>query len=286
MSHQAPEADKRAYWTAQMDEAFAFMERMRSYPVEECGEEVASLVEASEGLEVVFSDSKINHHYPRVYAVRQGLIPSFQAVAREINERGWILKVEDGYRSPEMQRAQSHNPVHFDVILAKTIWELNGSLPDPAMMLRRMSAMIATRCKIGTHISASAIDISVFDRATGQELDRGGRSVTYVELSERTPMTSPFITSEQRENREQIESIFRKHGWIAYPYEFWHFSQGDCYVEALTNPGRPAKYGPVRYDGGKITPILHPESDELLEPVEFYEKQIAAALQRIGSERK
>lgn len=278
----ASEASKRAYWTQQMDEAFAFMERMRSYPVEECGEEVASLIEASKGLDVIFSDSKINHHYPRVYVVREGLVPSFQAVARDINERGWTLKVEDGYRSPEMQRAQSHNPVHFDVILEKTIWELDGRLPDAAMMLRRMSAMIATRCKIGTHVSASAIDISVFDRASGQEIDRGGRSKTYVELSERTPMTSPFITAEQRQHRQEIEAIFLRHGWVAYPYEFWHFSQGDCYTEALTHPGRPARYGPVRYVGGKITPIPHPESDALLESEEFYEKQIAAALTRIG----
>lgn len=267
----------RRYWIEQMDEAFAFMEAMRRYPVEECGEALVSLRDAAEGLEVEFSETLINGCFPRVYFVREGLIEPFRGVAREMNERGWVLKVEDGYRSPEMQRAQSHNPAHFDGVLEKVIWELDGALPGPELMLRRLSALIATRCRVGTHVSGSAIDISVLDRASGREIDRGG---PYIEISERTPLASPFVTSEQSRNRVEITALMKRHGWFAYPYEFWHFSAGDCYAESIAGEGKVARYGAVRFDGVAQVPMPEAESDALLEPLEFYRTQIEAALAR------
>jgi D-alanyl-D-alanine dipeptidase len=272
-------SEARAFWTLRMDQAFNFMEKMRTYPLEECGEEMISLGEVTKGLEILFSTNLLNNQFPRVYFIRSGLADSFRKIATEMNDRGWILKVEDGYRSPEMQRAQSHNPKHFDTILQKVIWELGGKIPPPDMMLRRMSAMIATRCRIGTHVSGTAVDISVFDKSTGKEVDRGG---SYIEFSVRTPMNSPFITPEQHANRQQITDIFARHGWITYPFEFWHYSSGDSYAQFLTNSGKPSRYGPVRFDGKKIEIISGPDCDDLLEPVEFYEKQIHAALNRLN----
>lgn len=90
------------------------------------------------------------------------------------------------------------------------MWELGGRVPDPAFLLRRVSALIVTRWRIGTHVSGSAIDVSVFDRTTGSEILRGGK---YIEISARTPMDSPFITEDERNNRQRITEIFRAHGW-------------------------------------------------------------------------
>lgn len=275
------DASAQAYWTLKMEEALEFQETMRTYPVADCGEPLASLREAADGLEVEFSTTMINACHPRVYFCREGLIPSFQAVARTMNERGWVLKVEDGYRSPIMQRAQTHNPKHFDLILQKCIWELGGELPSPEFLLRRMSALVATRCRVGTHVSGSAIDISVLDRDTRVELPRGGRSSNYVEISERTPMDSPFVTEEEGENRRRITDLLQEHGWKAYPWEYWHYSQGDCYAEYLTKSGRPSRYGPVEFDGTNSTSMDLVEADQLLEPVEFYQKQMVAALKRL-----
>lgn len=264
-----------------MEEAISFMEDMRTYPVQECGEPMASLVEAADGLEVRFSTSKINNEHPRVFFCREGLIEKFRTVAREMNDRGWVLKVEDGYRSPEMQRAQSHNPRHFDLILKNTIWELGGAIPDPALMLRRMGAIIALRCRVGTHVSGSAIDISVFDRETGAEIERGGH---YIEISECTPMDSPFISEQERLHRQEIQTLLARHDWHAYPWEFWHFSSGDSYAESLRNTGKPGRYGPVHFDGRSIVPIDDATSDQLLEPLEFYQTEIQAALKRLDSQ--
>ena len=271
----------RDYWKDQMERAFAFMEKMRTFPVRECGEGMVSLQEATEGLKVEFSTTKINDEHPRVWNVRAGLGDSVRAIAKEMNERGWILKFEDGYRSPAMQRSITHSSRIFDSILRAVMWELGGETPSPEFMLRRVSVLVATRCKVGTHISGSAIDISVIDQKTGKEIPRGG---PYIEISERTPMNSPFVTAEESTNRKEITALLLRRGWYAYPFEFWHYSSGDCYAEDIASSGQPARYGPVVFDGGSTTPIGPAEADALLEPVAFYRRQIAAALARIPAQ--
>ena len=271
-------ANARAYWTSQMEMASEFMEKMRHYPLKECGETLVPIAEVVGGAEVRYSDRPFNETFSRIFSIRAGLGPSLKRVAREMNERGWLLKIEDGYRSPAMQRSLTHSHKIFDSILRAVMWELGGSVPDPAFMLRRTTAMVATRCRIGTHISGSAIDISVLDRGTGEEIPRGG---PYLEISERTPMESPFVSEKERTNRREITALFRRHDWLAYPHEFWHYSGGDSYGEYLSGSGRPARYGPVKIENGTIQPILDPESDALLEPLEFYSRQIEAALDRL-----
>src|SRR5437867_1439294 len=87
---------RRAYWTQQMDQAWDFMAAMRQYPVQECGEKPVSLTEATEStaLEVQFNATKFAEHFERLFYLRQGQIRDFVAAAREMNERGWILRVE------------------------------------------------------------------------------------------------------------------------------------------------------------------------------------------------
>ena len=270
----------RAYWTRQMELAFDFMERMRFYPLQECGEGMVSIHEALEGLKVEFSSSPTDARYPQVYFIRVGLRQSLQRVARELNERGWILKIEDGYRSPAMQRAKSQAPGIFDAILRKVIWELGGTVPTTEFMLRRLSVLVATRCRVGTHVSGSAIDISVIDRMTGSEIGRGG---SYLEISERTPFDSPFVEPEERSHRNEIADVFRRHSWFAYPFEFWHFSSGDSYAEYLSGSGAAARYGPIIFENGTTLAMSAAESDALLQPHEIYRSRIASALARIKS---
>jgi len=76
-----------------------------------------------------------------------------------------------------MQRDVGLQEYIFDFILRKVIWENNGKIPSPELMLRRLTAFI------GTHLSGSAIDISVYQASNLSELDCGG---TYLKMSELT----------------------------------------------------------------------------------------------------
>jgi D-alanyl-D-alanine dipeptidase len=270
---------RRAYWAEQMQLGYDLIQVVLPFEVRECGEGLASIPDAAEtaGVEMLFSDSKIAGDLERVFFMREGLIKDVITIGREMNERGWILKIEDGYRSMEMQRQLVRKPDVFDAILKKCIWENGGQLPPVEMVFRRAIVLIANIPKIGTHMSASAVDISVFRRDDGGEVWRGN---PYLEMSERTPMRSPFIEAEDLQNRLDITTMMEAHGFVHFPYEFWHYNQGDAMGHILSDQPAPARYGPVHWDPrtNAVTPYEDPVSP--LNPLDVIETEVAAAMQR------
>lgn len=257
----ADDAARRAYWTAQMDEAYAFMQRMRDWPIDECGEPLVALPDAAaaDGVKVVFSARPASNGAPRLYLLRAGLLAPFLAVARAMNARGWVLKVEDAYRTVDMQRDNVRLPGLFAAVLRKTGWECGGRTPPLELVTRRLAALIAATPRAGTHLAGSALDVSVLDRATGHEIDRG---FPYLEMSEATPMASPFVSPAGQRHRREITALFARHGFEAYPWEFWHYNAGDVYAACLRRTGLPARYGPVHCDPatGAVTPVADPNA--------------------------
>lgn len=247
MSVIGDEAERRAYWARKMDEAFAFMQAMESYPVCDCGEPLANLETAvtAGDVKVVFSSLPHVQGLPRLFYLREGLIDRFVAAARDFNGRGWALKIEDAYRTPFMQKNLAIREDLFARIHHRTVWELGGKRPSVELLQRRVAALVAMSPKTGTHVSGSAIDVSVVRLEDGVEVDRGG---AYLELSEKTPMTSPFIQEAARLNRTAITELMAHHGFSTYPWEFWHYNQGDVYDAYLTRNGQPGRYGPVDFD--------------------------------------
>ena len=275
------EDNARAYWAQQMDNAYEFMMRAADYPVRECGEPLLSLrtAAADASVEVEFAQTKVVDDFDRLFYLRRGLIDDFVDIAGQMNRRGWILKVEDAYRTPLIQKKLGCKSNVFDVILSVVMWETGDKTPDLDLMIRRQASLTASSAKVGTHISATAMDISVLDRDTGEELDRGG---PYIEISELTPMASPFVSDRARLNRDGITEVMNSRGFLAYPYEFWHYSKGDAYCEMLNQTGKPARYGPINYDvkTDTITSIEDPTRC-LNSPAEL-EQELARALKRLG----
>ena len=284
MTDRNDDDERRAYWAAKMEEAFAFMGHIRHYPVAECGEPVLPLVDAvaGAGVEVAFSERPHVQGLPRLYLLRAGLIDDFIDCAREMNERGWVLKVEDAFRTLAMQKHLARAPYTFDVVLERLLWECNGAHPPVDLVMRRVGALVAAAPKVGTHMSGSAIDISVLDRANGEEIDRGR---PYLEMSELTPMDSPFISAVARANRAAITALMGRHGFVTYPWEFWHYNQGDAYDHFLNQTGQAARYGAVHVNlaDGRVQTIEEP-----LTPLNSHaeiEGEMRAAMQRRSQKR-
>jgi zinc D-Ala-D-Ala dipeptidase len=273
------DAERREYWAAQMELGYEFVERLLEFPVNECNEGFASIREAVEAsdVEVLFSDSKIAGDLDRVFYMRESLIDDVLAIGRDMNDRGWVLKIEDGFRSLEMQGTLVRKPEVFDSILQKCLWESGGEIPSVEFVFRRAIVMVANIPKIGTHMSGSAIDISVFQR-DGNEVWRGG---PYLDVSERTPMRSPFISESELQNRLQITEVMESHGFMHFPYEFWHYNKGDAGAHILTDNPEPAGYGPVNWDSETniVTSVADPMSP--LNPLDVIESEIAAAMKRL-----
>lgn len=279
MTEQTDDGARRAYWTEQMDRGYDLVDQLLTFPVDECYESFAPIPDAAEaaGVEIQFSDSKIAGDLDRVFFLRRSLVDDVVAIGRDMNERGWILKIEDGFRSLAMQRALVRKPEVFDAILQKCIWEVGGVVPSVEFVFRRAIVMVANIPKIGTHMSGSAIDISVLRRDDHSEVWRGG---PYLQVDEKTPMLSPFITEEERHTRIEITAILESHGLVHFPFEYWHYNKHDACAHVLTGKSEPARYGPVNWN---------PESNEVshvddqlqpLHPLEGIEQEIDAAMKR------
>lgn len=271
---------RREYWAEQMELGYGMVEQLLAFPVAECGEGFASIPAAAEaaGVEMRFSTTKIAGDLDRVFFLRESLIDDVIAIGRDMNQRGWILKIEEGFRTLEMQSSLVRKPSVFDSILRRCIWEIGGEVPSVEFVFRRAIVMVANIPKIGTHMSGSAIDVSVFRRDDGSEVERGG---PYIEVSEKTPMRSPFITEKELRNRLEITSMMEAHGFMHFPYEFWHYNKGDAGDHILNDKPEPARYGPVNWnpETNEVTPVEDPLSP--LNPLPQIEKEIAAAMGRL-----
>jgi D-alanyl-D-alanine dipeptidase len=273
------ETARRGYWAELMEAGYDVVERVLAFEVDECGEPLASIPDeaAEAGVEMLFSTSKIAGDLERLFFIRQGLVQPLLAAARAMNDRGWVLKIEDGYRTLDMQAQLGRKPEVFDAILRKCIWECGGTLPTAELVFRRAAVLVANLPKVGTHMSASAIDVSVFRRDDGTEVWRGN---PYLEMSERTPMRSPFVEPEALANRLAISEILEAHGFVHFPFEFWHFNQGDALGNVVAGLHAPGRYGPVDWDPAtnRVTPCDDPLRP--LNPLDVFDREIRAALER------
>ena len=272
-------ASARAYWAEQMEKGYELVQSIMAFAVQESGEGFASLQDtvADDGVEIHFSTSKIAGELDRVFFIRESLVHDVIAIGHEMNNRGWILKIEDGYRSLNMQKQLGSKAELFDAILRKCIWENGGLIPPVDLVFRRGSVLIANVPKVGTHMSGSAIDISVFRRDDGSEVWRGN---PYLEMSERTPMRSPFVEREWVQNRVEITAIMETYGFMHFPFEFWHYNKGDALGHILTGNSAPAAFGPVHWDPAtnKVTAVA--DSTRPLRPLPEIEREIATAIAR------
>ena len=278
MTDTTDDAKRRAYWAEQMEAGYELVQRILPFEVEECGEGLADIHAAAEagGVEMLFSDSKIVDDLDRIFYIREGLVDDVIAIGRDMNARGWVLKIEDGYRTRDMQTRLGRKPEVFDAIVQKCAWE-HGGPPPPELVYRRALVLVANLPKAGTHMSASAIDISVFNRDDSTEVWRGG---PYIEMSERTPMRSPFVSEEQLKNRLNITAMMEARGFVHFPYEYWHFNKADAMGHVLAGLAAPARYGPIDWD--PQTNEVTPYADALgpLNPLEQMEQEIALAMCR------
>jgi len=276
------EAARVAFWVEYMEQSYALTEAIMRHPLQESREGFASIRAAAEaaGVDVRFSTTQLAGKFERLFVIRESLIPDLVAIARDMNARGWVLKIEDGYRTREMQTALGRAPAVFDRILQSCIRECGGRRPPVELVSRRAMVLVANVPVTGTHMAGAAVDISVLRRADGAEVWRGK---PYLEMSEYTPMNSPFVSAEERHNRQEITRVMERHGFLHYPGEFWHYNKGDSLYQIQARTGQPGRYGPVDWDPAtnRVTPYGDPLG--VLTPLETLESLVQQSLVRLGT---
>jgi D-alanyl-D-alanine dipeptidase len=275
------ETARIAFWTEYMERSYALAEAIMRHPLQESRETFGSIRDAARdaGVEMAFSDTRIGGQFERLYYVRASLLPDLVAIARDMNAQGWILKIEDAYRTRQMQTALGRAPAVFDRIVAACQRECGGKRPPVELVFRRAMCLVANVPMTGTHLAGAAVDVSVLRRSDGSEVWRGK---PYLEMSEVTPMDSPFVSVEERANRLGITRLMERHRFLHYPGEFWHYNQGDSLYQIQAETGRPGRYGPVDWDPAtnQVTPFADPFA--LLTPRDLLDGMIEQALQRLA----
>lgn len=91
---------------------------------------------------------------------------------------------------------------------------------------------VANPAKGSKHNRGCAVDLSLYDLATGKEIEMTG---AYDEMTERSYPNYTGGTEKQRKMRDLLRSKMEAQGFTVYEYEWWHFDYKDWKQYRITN---------------------------------------------------
>ena len=131
--------------------------------------------------------------------------PAAEAVLRAhraLKPKGYGLLIFDGYRP----------------------WSVTKIFWDSASEAERKIEFVANPKKGSRHNRGCAVDLSLYDLKTGQEVKMPSG---YDEFSERAYPTYQGGTAESRALRDLLRSVMEAEGFTVYPAEWWHYDYKD-----------------------------------------------------------
>ena len=91
---------------------------------------------------------------------------------------------------------------------------------------------VADPAKGSKHNRGCAVDLSLYDLSTGNEIEMTGK---YDEMSERSYPNYTGGTEQQRKMRDLLRAKMEAEGFTVYQYEWWHFDYKDWQQYRVTN---------------------------------------------------
>src|SRR5690606_20763866 len=89
---------------------------------------------------------------------------------------------------------------------------------------QEMKDFVANPAQGSRHNRGAAVDLTLYDLATGQPIEMVGG---YDEFSHRSYPDYPGGTALQRWHRELLRKAMEAEGFAVYDVEWWHFDYGD-----------------------------------------------------------
>jgi zinc D-Ala-D-Ala dipeptidase len=136
---------------------------------------------------------QVLYPFPAAF-VHRDVAAALQRVQQDLRKEGLCLKIFDGYRPGSIQFK---------------MWELvrdERYVSDPTVSK-------------GKHTRGTAVDVTLVDRM-GNEL---AMPTTFDDFSEKAHRFSAEWTKEERTNSLKLEAVMKKHGFIPFPFEWWHY---------------------------------------------------------------
>lgn len=164
--------------------------RHRLVPLEEVSP--AALQEVRYATRYIFTGTQL-YPQPRLWLHRD-TARALSRVQRDLAEHGLGLKVYDAYRPFSVQQR---------------MWNL---IRDE----RYVSNPAKNR---GRHTRGTAVDVTLVD-ARGAQLDMPS---DFDDFSDKAHGDYAGATARQKRNRSLLARVMSRHGFVPYPYEWWHF---------------------------------------------------------------
>src|SRR5579862_743068 len=130
--------------------------------------------------------------------LRKAVAQKIDSIQKELAHKGLGLKIFDGYRPLSVQRK---------------FWEI---FPD--------ERYVANPKNGSRHNRGSAIDVTLVDLATGQELEMPSGFDDFTAKAHRDYNN---MSENSKKNCQLLESYMIKYGFIPWPLEWWHFDDQD-----------------------------------------------------------
>ena len=175
-----------------------------------------------------FVGARVDGYLEPVVLYTREAAEALKAVSDDVKAQGYRLKVYDAYRP---QCAVDH--------FVRWGKDLADSLMKPYFYPDQDKAFLFERGYIAEksgHTRGSAIDLTLFDMATGKEVDMGGVHDWFGIESHPdyggNPDTGEYtggvnLTEEQFRNRMILRQAMVRHGFATYDCKWWHFSLAD-----------------------------------------------------------
>jgi zinc D-Ala-D-Ala dipeptidase len=130
--------------------------------------------------------------------LRRAPAEKLRAAQAELATLGCGLKIFDGYRPLSVQRK---------------MWEV---FPQPGY--------VADPKKGSRHNRGAAVDVTLIRLADGTELPM---PTPYDDFTERAHRNFADLPEDAIRNRELLDQVLTKHGFVGLPTEWWHFDDSD-----------------------------------------------------------
>lgn len=167
-----------------------------------------------------FVGARVDGYEAPVCILTRQAAAALAAVQRDLKPRGLGLKVFDCYRPVRAVR-------HF-VRWARDPDQGTKAefYPDIDKRALFREGFIASR---SGHSRGSTVDLTLVRLPGGEELDMG----THFDLLSYRSSYRGQVTPEQRANRQTLAYAMRKHGFLPYAKEWWHFTlRGEPFPES------------------------------------------------------
>lgn len=159
-----------------------------------------------------FVGERINGYEQPIAILSKEAAQALKEVSDELAAQGYRLKIYDAYRP---QRAVDHfvrwSKSSDTKMKAYFYPELEKDQLFPQGYIMEKSG----------HSRGSTVDLTLFDMASGKEVDMGGTFDYFGELSH---PDYDQLSDEQKENRQLLAQVMTSHGFQSLPEEWWHFT--------------------------------------------------------------